>query len=62
MTVFDANVNQHAANQGCARLIFSGSLDSDSYDNPGDSTRLNSNPKFANLTQLRLTQNPNLLT
>ena len=25
-------------NQGCARLIFSGGLDSDSYDNPGDST------------------------
>ena len=24
--------------QGCARLIFSGWLDSDSYDNPGDST------------------------
>ena len=54
--------------QGCARLKFSGWLDSDSCDNPGDSTltqlntyfswltqlRLNSNSKFANLTRLRL--------
>ena len=37
--------------QGCARLIFSGWLDSDSYDSPGDSTQ----------TQLK-SQIPNLLT
>ena len=47
-----------AYRQGCARLIFSGCFDSDSYDNPGDSTptQLKSQICFpdSTLTQLKI--------
>ena len=32
------DIKKMGKGQGCARLIFSDWLDSDSYDNPGDST------------------------
>ena len=50
------SISGYDPGQGCARLIFSGWLDSDSYDNPGDSTptQLKSQIRYPDSTPTQL--------